>query len=85
MREPWPAFARAMIDEEKRPMKMIAYLLAIICAIVAVMYYTMQAGSLPTFMPGYSEGSTHIHHLHAYAALVAAVVLFGIGWFSGRR
>jgi hypothetical protein len=66
-------------------MKVIAYLLAIICAIVAVMYYTMQAGSLPTFMPGYAEGSTHIHHLHAYAAVVAAVVLFGVGWFSGRR
>jgi hypothetical protein len=66
-------------------MKMIAYLLAVICAIAAVMYYTMQAGSLPTFMPGYSAGSTHIHHLHAYAAGVAAVVLFGIGWFSGRR
>ncbi len=66
-------------------MKIIAYLLAIICVIVAVMYYTVQAGSLPTFMPGYDAGSTHIHHLHAYAALVAAVVLFGIGWFSGRR
>lgn len=66
-------------------MKIIAYLLAIICVIVAVMYYTVQAGSLPTFMPDYDAGSTHIHHLHAYAALVAAVVLFGIGWFSGRR
>jgi len=69
----------------KTSMKVIAYLLAIICVIVAVMYYTMQAGSLPTFMPGYSAGSTHIHHLHAYAALVAAIVLFGIGRFSGRR
>jgi len=66
-------------------MKIIAYLLAIICVIGAVMYYTVAAGSLPTFMPGYDAGSTHIHHLHAYAALVAAVVLFGIGWFSGRR
>jgi hypothetical protein len=66
-------------------MKMLAYLLAIICAIAAGMYYFVQAGSLPTFMPGYEEGSTHIHHLHAYAAGVAAVVLFGIGWFSGRR
>ena len=66
-------------------MKIIADPLAIICVIVAVMYYTVQAGSLPTFMPGYDAGSTHIHHLHAYAALVAAVVLFGIGWFSGRR
>jgi hypothetical protein len=66
-------------------MKMLAYLLAIICAIAAGMYYLTPAGSLPTFMPGYAEGSTHIHHLHAYAAGVAAVVLFGIGWFSGRR
>ena len=66
-------------------MKMIAYLLAIICVIVAVMYFVMPAGQLPTFMPGYADGSTHIHHLHAYAAAVAAVVLFGVGWFSGRR
>ncbi len=66
-------------------MKMIAYLLAIICVIAAVTYYTVPAGSLPTFMPGYAAGSTHIHHLHAYAALVAAVVLFGFGWFAGRR
>jgi len=66
-------------------MKMVAYLLAIISAIAAVMYYTMQAGALPTVMPGYSAGSTHIHHLHAYAAGAAAVVLFGIGWFAGRR
>ncbi|MFZ3361129.1 MAG: hypothetical protein WCA56_15635 [Xanthobacteraceae bacterium] len=66
-------------------MKIIAYVLAIICVVAAVMYFTMPAGSLPTFMPGYSEGSTHIHHLHAYAAAVAAVVLFGFGWFSGRR
>jgi hypothetical protein len=76
---------RAAIDEGKRPMKMIAYVLGLICAIAAVMYFTMQAGSLPTFMPGYVAGSTHIHTSHALAAAVAAVVLFGIGWFSGRR
>ena len=66
-------------------MKILAYLLAIICAIAAVMYFTMDAGSLPRRMPGYVEGSTHIHYLHGYAALVAAVVLFGVGWFRGRR
>ena len=66
-------------------MKIIAYLLAIICAIAAVMYLTVQAGSLPTWMPGYANGSTHIHHLHGYAAIVGALVLFGVGWFSGRR
>ena len=34
-------------------MKLIAYLLAIICVIAAVMYCVMAAGQLPSFMPGY--------------------------------
>jgi uncharacterized protein YacL len=66
-------------------MKMIAFLLAIICIIAAVMYFVMPAGSLPTFMPGFQAGSDHIHKTHAVAAVVAAVVLFLIGWFAGRR
>jgi hypothetical protein len=66
-------------------MKMIAYLLAIICVIAAVMYFTMTAGQLPSFMPGHLAGSDHIHKTHAIAAAVAAVVLFAIGWFAGRR
>jgi len=49
------------------------------------MYFVMPAGQLPTFMPGYSSGSTLIHMKHAIAAAVAAVVLFAIGWFMGRR
>jgi hypothetical protein len=66
-------------------MKMLAYLLAIVCVIAAVMYYTMPAGQLPAFMPGYIAGSDHIHMTHAIAAAVAAVVLFVIGWIMGRR
>jgi hypothetical protein len=66
-------------------MKMLAYLLAIICIIAAVMYFVMPADHLPTFMPGYEAGSTHIHRKHAAVAIVAAVVLFVIGWFVGRR
>jgi hypothetical protein len=66
-------------------MKMIAYLLAIICVIAAVMYFVMPAGQLPTFMPGYSAGSPLFHMKHAIAAAVVAVVLFAIGWFMGRR
>jgi hypothetical protein len=66
-------------------MRMLAYLLAVVCAIAAVMYFTTTAGSLPTFMPGYIAGSSHIHMTHAIAAAVAAVVLLVIGWFLGRR
>jgi hypothetical protein len=65
-------------------MRMLAYLLAIVCVILAVMYYVMPAGNLPTFMPGYSAGSSHVHHTHAIAAAAAAVVLFVLGWFFGR-
>jgi hypothetical protein len=66
-------------------MRMLAFVLAIICIIAAVIYFVMPAGSLPTFMPGYEAGSTHIHAKHAVIAVVAAVVLFLIGWFVGRR
>lgn len=65
-------------------MKMLAYLLAIICVIVAVVYYVTPAGSLPTFMPGYADGSAHIHVTHAIAAAVATVILFLIGWLGFR-
>ena len=42
-------------------MRMIAYVLAIICLIAAVVYFAIPAGSLPTFMPGYEAGSQQIH------------------------
>ena len=62
----------------------LAYVLAIICAIAAIIYITTQAGSLPTFIPGYAAGSERIHSTHALAAAIAAVVLFIIGWVVGR-
>jgi hypothetical protein len=65
-------------------MKMLAFLLAIICAVVAVVYYTMPAGSLPTFMPGYIPGAQNVHMKHAIVAAIAAVVLFIFGLFAGR-
>lgn len=65
-------------------MRMLAYVLAIICVIAAVIYFVMPAGSLPTFMPGYEAGSQHMHMKHAIVALVVAVILFLIGWFAGR-
>ena len=67
-------------------MKMLAYLLAIICVIAAVMYFTMPAGSLPTFMPGYLAGSAHIHTTacHRRRGGGRRAVRASAG-FSGRR
>jgi hypothetical protein len=66
-------------------MRLLAYLVAIICIIAAVMYFVMPAGQLPTFMPGYEAGSAHIHIKHAIIALALGVILVVIGWFVGRR
>jgi len=65
-------------------MRLVAFVLAIICVIAAVMYFVMQAGQLPSFMPGYEAGSVHMHMKHGIIAAVAAVVLFVIGWMLGR-
>jgi hypothetical protein len=65
-------------------MKLIAIVLGIICLAAAVAYFMVPAGSLPEFIPGYQAGSSRIHVTHAALALVAAFVLFGVAWFSGR-
>jgi hypothetical protein len=65
-------------------MKTIAYVLAVLCVIVAVMYFLLPGGELPAFMPGYDDGSTHIHRMHAIAALTGAAVFLLIG-LSARR
>jgi hypothetical protein len=66
-------------------MKTIAIVLGLVLAVVAVVYFVVPAGSLPGFLPGFEAGSTRIHMKHGLASAVAAVVLFGIAWFVGRR
>jgi hypothetical protein len=65
--------------------KTLAYGLSIICVIVAVLYFVLPGGSLPTFLPGYVAGSTRIHNLHAFAAATGAVVFLLIGLSTRRR
>jgi hypothetical protein len=65
-------------------MRAVALILGLAFAVVAVVYWTMPAGSLPGFLPGYEAGSTLIHMKHGIAAAVAAVLCFGFGWYTGR-
>jgi hypothetical protein len=66
-------------------MRAAAVILALILAVVAVVYLVVPAGSLPTFFPGYEAGSSAIHVKHGIASGVAAVVVYAIGWWMGRR
>jgi len=65
-------------------MKTGAIVLAVIFAVVAVVYFVVPAGSLPSFFPGFEAGSPRIHVKHGVVSLAVAIVLFGIGWFAGR-
>ena len=65
-------------------MRTTAYVLSIICVIVAIMYFVLPGGSLPTFLPGYVAGSTHIHKMHGFAAATGAIVFLLIA-LSTRR
>ena len=66
-------------------MKTVAYGLSIICVIVAIVYFVLPGGSLPTFFPGYVAGATRVHKMHAFAAATAAVVFLLVGLTTRRR
>ena len=66
-------------------MKLVAYLLGIICIIVAVVYVMVPAELLPSFFPGFEAGMTRVRLKHGIAAGVVGVVLLAVGWFLGRR
>jgi hypothetical protein len=65
-------------------MKPIAIILGLIFVAVAIVYFVVPAGSLPSFFPGFEAGSTHVHMKHGLASLAVGVVLFVVGWYAGR-
>ncbi|HEX4774379.1 MAG TPA: hypothetical protein VH234_02590 [Candidatus Saccharimonadales bacterium] len=61
-------------------------LLAIISAVVAVIYFTHTAGNLPHFFLGYTKDSAHKHTKHGLAFISLAVVLLLGAWMvSGQK
>jgi amino acid permease len=72
----------------KRVGALILAIVGILLVILAVIYMTTAAGSLPSFIPGHLNGSTGHHPLRAGVALVVGLVLLGGAWwlgFSGRK
>lgn len=67
-------------------MKIIAYVLGVLCIALAIVYFVVPADQLPSFLPGHLAASTHLHHMkHGIAAAVVGVILLAIGWFAGGR
>ena len=65
-------------------MRAVAIILGLALIAVAIVYWVVPAGSLPSFVPGFEAGSDRVHMKHGIAAAVAAIVVFAIGWFAGR-
>ncbi len=66
----------------KKTLAIGSVVLGIIFIILAVVYWTVPAASLPTFMPGYLLGSTKVHIKHGIGALILALALFAFAWFK---
>jgi hypothetical protein len=66
-------------------MKTIAYVLGVLLIVVAVIYLTVPADSLPSFFPGHEVGLARTRMKHGLAAGVLGVILLVVGWVLGRR
>jgi hypothetical protein len=65
-------------------MRAVAILLGLAFAALAIVYWTMPAGSLPGFLPGFEPGSALMHVKHGIAAAMVALLCFAFGWYTGR-
>ena len=72
----------------KRIAALILAIVGILLIILAVIYLTTAAGSLPSFIPGHVNGSSGHHPLRTGVALIVGLVLLGGAWwlgFGGRK
>jgi hypothetical protein len=70
----------------KKLLVIVLVILAILSAIVAVVYFTKTAGNLPHFYPGYTKGSAHKHLKHGVVfAGLAIELLLGSRMASGNK
>lgn len=60
----------------------LAGLLGLVDLVLAVVYFVTPSGSLPSFLPGFEPGGTHIHVTHGIGALVVGILLLAVAWFA---
>jgi H+/Cl- antiporter ClcA len=67
---------------------LILGIIGILLVILAIIYLTTAAGSLPSFIPGHMNGSSGHHPLRIGVALVVGLALIAGAWwlgFAGRK
>jgi uncharacterized membrane-anchored protein YitT (DUF2179 family) len=69
----------------RNPLSVVAALLGLVFLALAIAYFVIPAGGLPSFLPGFEAGSEHIHSTHAIVSLIVALALFAFAWFQRER
>ena len=70
----------------KKITPILAFLLGLIFIALAFIYWSKQAGSLPSYFPGFEAGSLKIHYKHGVASLLLGLGTFAYAWFaSGKK
>jgi len=64
--------------------KLIPWAIAagIVLIVIAIIYWTEPAGSLPSFFPGHDAGSSHHHVKHGLLAFILGLGCFIFAWFQ---
>ena len=65
-----------------KPSTALLLVVGVLFVVLAVVYFTTAASSLPSVLPGHQAGSTRHHTKHGIAMLGLAVLAWIGAWFS---
>lgn len=72
-------------DMKKNILVVAATVAGIALIALAALYWTTPAGALPSYIPGFIEGSATIHYKHGLASVLLGLALFAFSWFSSAK
>jgi len=66
----------------KRVLAWLALVAGTVLVVLAIVYWALPAKSLPSWLPGHEDGSSHHHVKHGIAAFLLGLVCFAYAWFQ---
>jgi amino acid permease len=65
-----------------KPITGVCIAVAVVCVVIAMVYFTRSADALPSFFPGHQAGVTRHHTKHGIAFLGLAVLALVGAWMT---
>ena len=66
----------------KKPITMLLIIIGVLFIALGIYYFVTPAGSLASWAPGYTAGSTHMHFKHGLAPTFLGLGSWVLAWFS---